>query len=171
MTTYNNTTTDNPTHFPMAATLIVEARKEFKIYSENWCYPTEYKIGFPRDRYYAEVWTDGMDWTKNLWVVETCKFEFPIVLPMMVFDVENYGKFNKVDIREVIAALLCVRRDRVWLMKHDYERYNDIVWPYLKRGNSGEDKFGLEHMAYGHNSQKRAEFLVNPKFLPPSLDD
>jgi hypothetical protein len=168
MTMYNNTTSYNYTHFPMAASLIIEARKKFNIGSEDWSYPTDHRIGYAGDSYYAEVWYDGMDWTKNFWVVETCKYNNPSVLPLMVFDeINNYSKFNKYDFKELVSALLSVRRDNLWLHLKDYDRYNDIAWPYLHILKKELVESGLMECYYEHGSQEHVEFLLNPVFLPP----
>ena len=57
-----NITSKYSTHFLRAVELIMKAREEFKVASENWPSPTEYRFGIPQDNYYAEIWLDGMDW-------------------------------------------------------------------------------------------------------------
>ena len=57
-----NTVSSYSTHFLRAVELIKKARETYKVPSENWPYPTQYRFGIPNDNYYAEVWTDGMDW-------------------------------------------------------------------------------------------------------------
>jgi hypothetical protein len=57
-----NTVSNNATHFLAATTVISKAHDEYKECSENWFYPTDIRLGTPKDEFYGEIWTAGMDW-------------------------------------------------------------------------------------------------------------
>ena len=90
-----NTVSKHPTHFLRAVELIKKAREEFRVPSENWPHPTDYKFGIPNDRYYAEIFTDGMDWQPSYWVIEDKQLEKPQIQPFVIFEYnEDREKFN-----------------------------------------------------------------------------
>jgi hypothetical protein len=175
MTLDSNTTTQNPTHFPAAVPLILEARGTYGICSENWAYPTDMRFGSPKDQYYAEVWTDGMDWQNNYWVIETAQLSTPIALPFIVFtDHKSRSSFNEYDFKQMVTALLCFRRNDLWLHNGDAGRFTDTVWPYLHRASSKEEEAWdrakeLVLFQYGHGSQKTVMFYLNWMFVPEGL--
>src|SRR3989338_3040724 len=111
---YANTTSKHGTRFLAAVPLIQAARENFQIASENWPFPTEYRIGQCRDPYYAEIWQDGTDWQNTYWIIESIKYDGPKVKPFIYFDDEE-GKFNKCDFSNLIEAMLWLRRDREWI--------------------------------------------------------
>lgn len=163
-----NTTSRHPTHFLRAVELIERARGAFQIPSENWPYPTKHYIGTAGvDRYYAEIWVDGMDWQKTFWALETEKFNEPVCLPFIVFeDHKNFDLFNGYDFDQLVQAALYDRRDRLWVQKND-GYYNDSVWHYLK----GTERFWevpptMQMYQFKHASQPAVQFYMNNIFVP-----
>ncbi len=164
---YNNTTTRLHTHFPKAIDLILWARKNYNIPSENWAYPYHH-FGNPIDKYYAEIWTDGMDWNKNLWLIETKKREWPAPYPFIVFDdTKDSNKIPDFQMKEIIDAILWKRRNHLWI-GHNDSYCGEEVFPYLKK-ESEETRTGWpEYMAkysFEHNSQPKTVFWFNGSLI------
>ena len=90
----NNTTNREPTYFPRAVELIKQAKEEYPLCTENWIYPTRHKFGSPKDKYYAEVWYDGMDWNKNYWLIETENWNNPKAYALAHFT--SYEELEKI---------------------------------------------------------------------------
>lgn len=168
--TYNNTTSTHPTHFLKGTELITGARNAFNVPSENWTYPTKHRFGIPRDKYYAEVWVDGMDWQCSFWLIETFNYDNPVCQPFLIFeDSKNYDNFNDHDFEELIKAALYERRDQLWIQKDD-GFFNDTVWTYLKRVQPDNRMMSTPCMVlfqFEHASQKRVQFYMNEDMLPP----
>jgi len=163
----NNSTSERPTHFLAATQLIKEARNTYNICSENWTYPTDYRLGDPRDPWYAEVWSDGMDWNYVLWVIEKNNYSNPKVYPLIIFENDKEkSKFNPFDFKELILALLDYRRDTYWIHSNDFHRFRDTVWPYLSTCKSEKLLWECE---FKHASQPLVKFLINKDFLPLSI--
>jgi len=165
-----NTVSEHPTHFLRAVELITNARKHFEISSENWPYPSKYRLGCPNEWYYAEIWTDGMDWQPSYWILEEKKLENPQVYPFIVFK-ENLHReiFNDYDFSQLISAALWYRRDKFWVKHSDLGMYTDIVWPFLHVINKSDiaKKSKLTKVYFEHASQQRVYFLMNLDFIPP----
>lgn len=163
---YGNTVSMQPTHFLRGVELIVKARENFNIPSENWTYPLKDRFGIPNDRYYAEVWIDGMDWQPTYWVIEEKELEKPRVYPFIIFaDNDDRLKFQDHDFSDLIKAALWYRRDEYFIKRNDLGHYTDIVWPFLKTiKNTYKD--ALFEVYFEHASQKRVDFIMNSEFIP-----
>lgn len=164
-----NTTSTYSTHFLRAVELIEKARKTFNIPSENWPYPTKNSIGSPDDNYYAEIWSDGMDWQSSYWIIETVKGNDPVCLPFLIFeDVGNQVNFKSYDFNNLIKASLYERRDRLWI-KQDDGCFNDLIWAYFYKIEP-EDIFKspaiMKKYMVEHSSQPRVQFYMNIDFVP-----
>jgi hypothetical protein len=167
-----NTVSRYPTHFLRAVELLTIAREEFKIQSENWPYPIEDRFGIPNDRYYAEIWVDGMDWQPSYWVIEEKELDKPIVYPFIVFHSNNErSKFHNHDFSELIKAALWYRRDLYFIKQKDYGYYTDMVWPFLTiSARTKWSKFPhLMRVSFEHASQPKVEFFMNVQFIPKSV--
>ena len=68
-----NTTNRFPTHFLRGVELVQDAREFYNVPSENWAYPTRFSYGWEGGQYYAELWSDGMDWQSSFWLIEIIK--------------------------------------------------------------------------------------------------
>lgn len=172
-TIYANTTSKEYTHFISAVNLIQNAREDFKVPSENWPYPTQYRIGSPEtlDRYYAELWTDGIDWQSTYWIIESINLEEPQIYPLLYIDSTEL-RFNKWDFSRLMYAILYARRDFKWIKKQDYKFYCDTVWSFVVRDvpdYADIKKFetaNLVKVYIEHASQPRVNFYINIDFLP-----
>jgi len=161
-----NTVSRNPTHFLRAVELIKKARGEFKVYSENWPSPTKYKFGVPNEKYYAEIWVDGMDWQPSYWIIEEHSLEKPEINPLIVFDSnEQRHLFNERDFEDFISAICWYRRDKFWVKHNDVSYFCDSVWPYLFRENKGPDGYESNYY-FEHASQPKVKFWLNSDFIP-----
>ncbi|MGD2072880.1 MAG: hypothetical protein PVG65_05280 [Candidatus Thorarchaeota archaeon] len=165
-----NTVSKYPTHFLRGVELIKKARDEFRVPSENWPHPTEYRFGIPNDNYYAEVWIDGMDWQPSYWVIEEISYHKPKIQPFMIFDYwEERSKFNSYDFEEFISAMLWYRRDLLWLKHNNLGYYTDLIWSFLYMKDVG-DKSKMAKYAnnyfFHHASQPKVFFWVNEDFIP-----
>ncbi len=162
-----NIVSQNPTHFLRAVELIERARGEYGVASENWPYPTTMSFGIPNDNYYAEIWTDGMDWQPSYWVIEEHSLEKPQIQPLIIFgDNEERNVFNEYDFKELVKAALYYRRDKLWIDKKDWGYHSDSSWPYI---NLFKDETRFEKCKlyeFQHNSQKRVAFWMNTDFIP-----
>lgn len=166
----NNTTTTYPSYFPRALDLIEGALKRYDLHTENWAYPTEYRFGIPHDKYYAEVWHNGMDWQSNYWLIETSHLSSPTCVPLIVFDNDDTSldRFNYFG--ELVKACLHYRRDITWLKAQDQGHYGDAVWSFMwkcdpeVRGHKVMIKMGMSHA-----SQRPVEFYLNESCAPLGL--
>lgn len=169
MSIYANTTSAEPTHFLAALQLIQEGRKTFQVSSENWPYPTAHKCGTPKDKYYAEIWVDGMDWQHNYWIIESLGWEDPKIYPLIYFKShDDEGLFNFYDFRKMMEAILHFRRDKMWLKTGDQFSFNDTVWPFIFAEDDSKC-FGSEVLVkvfMEHASQKKVVFFLNAAFFP-----
>lgn len=165
---YNNTVSDHPTHFLAAVPMIVEAREKFTVSSENYTYPTEYRLGSPMDFYYAEVWVDGMDWKQIYWVIESTSVNTPQVKPLVVFE-DDKILINDHDLKQLMLALITYRRSVLWTHQDDQSRYRDNIWPYFKTlGVTPTGEWG-QLCQFEHAFQPLVKLLVNKGFIPPQL--
>jgi len=163
-----NTVSGYPTHFLRGVELIQRAREKFRVPSENWPHPTEHKFGMPCDRYYAEVWVDGMDWQSSYWIIEEKELEKPRIYPFIIFESnEERSRFNDYDFRQLINGCLWFRRDYFWIKSGDLGIYTDHTWPYLvvidRTTFRNKD---LIKVCFNHASQPNVEFWMNHKFIP-----
>jgi hypothetical protein len=166
-----NTVSREPTHFLAAVELIKEARKSYQIPSENWPYPLSYRYGFPEDRYYAEVWVDGMDWQYTYWIIEKANYNNPIVYPLVVFDSHKQRDlFNDYDLRQLFMAMMDYRRNEIWLRSSEDSWYNDDVWCFVERLFPIQEerlkKWGCDRFVLEHASQKPVTFFGNLAYIP-----
>jgi len=166
----NSTVSGYPTRLLRGVELIAEARAKFNVPSENWTYPTKHYLGTPGDRYYAEIWVDGMDWQNSYWIIETANFGEPVCLPFIIFeDSKNQNLFNSCDFSTLIEATLYERRDHLWIQKDDGHFY-DTIWAYFHRVRPDvylERTPGMALYWVAHASQPRVQFYMNEKILPP----
>ena len=171
VTVYANTITSKPTYFPAALALIQNAREQFQIVSENWPYPTGINFGMPRDRYYAEVWVDGMDWQPSYWFIEAENYNNPVCLPLMIFERHAIREsLSEYDFNELCKAIMWYRRDILWIKNDPRGIYNDTVWPTLKEVPV-LDGPGNPMKRYSYRpaaSQPKVEFWINGELLPKS---
>ena len=167
----NNTTDKNGTHFLRGVELINKATDDFNFHIENWAYPTCYSYGNPKDRYYAEVWHNGMDWNSNYWLIETAELIKPTVYPFIHFsnNDERY-KYNDNDFEDLCNAIMHYRREITWIKSNDPEGYySDTVWPFIDSIKPEEKLEFCECMIKHriiHASQKRCEFYLNVNLIP-----
>jgi len=111
---YNNDVSSIATHFLCGPQLIKEGMDVYQLASENWAYPIK-SFGNPSDEYYAEVWTNGMDYSMNCWVIEKSDLKSPTTYPLLVFDNnEEKDKFEKHDLDNILDACLGYRRLVTW---------------------------------------------------------
>jgi len=168
-----NTVSKHPTHFLKAVELLDRAHEVYGVPSENWPHPLSYRFGIPDDYYYAEIWTDGMDWQPNYWIIEAFNVHSPTVFPLIVFDQhEHRVSFNDYDFDILLQGMMFYRRDILWIKRDSIAHYGDAIWPYLRR-LPDFDHFGkkamakrLERYRFQHHSQKAVDFWVNSDFVP-----
>ena len=165
-----NTVNKYPTHFSRAVELIIKARIQFGIPSENWPHPIADRFGCPNEWYYAEIWADGMDWQPSYWVIEEKKLASPQVQPFITFSKnEDRYKFNDYDFSELIKASLWHRRDLFWVKQNDLGYFTDAIWPFITVVNSDKTaaiRSNLSRVYFEHASQPNVRFLMNLDFIP-----
>lgn len=170
-----NTISKHSTHFLKAVELIENARSIYGVPSENWPHPLSYRFGTPEDNYYAELWTDGMDWQPNYWIVEAYRARRPTVYPLVVFDQhEDRVKFNDFDFEAMLEAMMYYRRNDLWIKQDGISHFGDSVWYFLRRSEEDPTRhFGkkdpatiLQRFRFEHASQKPVEFWANTEFIP-----
>lgn len=170
--TIQNTVDREGTHFLAAVHLIQQARHAFGVCSENWTVPTGHKIGSPSDKFYAEVWGDGMDWNAMFWVIyrDSVNLTPPRVLPLIFFDqVEELGKFNIQDFRHLVEAMLIRMRNHFWLTSEDDDQYEDLIWSFLRKFSEVDRPSGvpedMQFCLFRHYSQVEVSFWAHKIFL------
>ena len=164
-----NTTSKNSTCFLRGVELVRLGNKEFHLCTENWPYPTKNRFGFSGDRYYAEIWRDGMDWTCNYWLIESANWDKPKIYPLMYIGAEEHDKFNQYDLDEIFEATMHYRRDTLWIHQGMNGRYYDSVWPYLRMIEPVENLREcpcMKKYKFLHASQPRVEFYLNVDLIP-----
>jgi len=167
----NNTTSTQPTHFLMGVELIKQAMHDTGFCSENWAYPTQHRYGFADDRYYAEVWHNGMDWNTVYWLIEKSELHNPRIYPMIYFeDSCDRTKYNDCDFRDLCGAIMHYRRDIAWIKSKDPKGYySDMVWPFI-RLTVPEDRLkscpSMVRHRVEHGSQEAVEFYMNEDLIP-----
>jgi len=163
----NNVLSNVQTHFLQGVSIIQEARDKFSIASENYTYPLKHYGDPSFDDYYAEIWTDGMDWNAVYWLLESVSIEKPKVIPLLEFsEGEERAKFNDRDFYRLLAALVWKSK----AIKEDLDqkgRFFDDPWAYLKPTDISKtyDSELFIKCYYGHGSQEDVFFWVNNKFL------
>jgi hypothetical protein len=163
-----NTVSRNPTHFLRGVELIENGRQQYNVSSENWPYPTRYNLGSPCERYYAEIWVDGMDWQPSYWIIEEVNLENPKVYPLLIF-YENRDReiFNDYDFEMLVTGCMWYRRDKFWVKHNNLGMFTDIVWPYLYLLETDYSAhFHMVKAYFEHASQPRVPFFINMNFIP-----
>lgn len=162
-----NTTSLYPTHFLRAVELIYNARDKYSVPSENWPHPLRYRFGSPCERYYAEIWVDGMDWQPSYWVIEEKSLEKPQAHPFIIFeDNSDREKFIEYDFDQLIKACLYYRRDKYWVNHNDWGVYTDMVWPFLHMVSDDISFVKMKMYQFEHASQENVKFWLNDQFIP-----
>ena len=151
--------------------MVEEARKSFHLPSENWTYPTRYHFGFPKDKYYAEIWSDGMDWQSNYWLLESEHWNKPQIYPAVVFDHnEDEAKINPHEFEELFQAIMSYRRDILWLKTENPKGiYGDSIWSFTRLLRPIQRKKNCDCLAryrVRHAHQERVEFWLNTDLAP-----
>jgi hypothetical protein len=142
------------TRFTKATDLIFEAYPKTPFTTENWCYPY-LSYGEPHSYFYGEIWTSGMDWTKDFWIVYSKRCDTPVAEHLMHFS-NNENLINRGDMREILVGILALLSE-----------YNNVWIPDIKVFISPTDcrKDGYTKCIFQHASQSMVEFWVNDKFL------
>ena len=163
-----NTTSKTPTHFLRGVELIYNGMEEYNIPSENWPSPTGYTFGSPQQRYYAEIWVNGMDWQPTYWIIEEKELEKPTVYPLIIFsDNEDRSAFDDFDFGELLTACMQYRRDKFWVKHDDLSIYSDTVWPFLNIFTKKPLTFKcMKDCYFQHASQPLVTFSMNLEFIP-----
>ena len=167
---YGNSIVRNPTKFPAALQLIEVARSTFNVSSENWPEPTDFTFGNSRDRYYAEIWLDGMDWQPSYWFIEYANPTFkPEIYPFAIF--ESHGdreKINRWDWNELCSACSFYRRDKSWIKHGDLGYYTDTIWPFVEinKNEKWSHHDTMIRCSINHASMEMVNFWINKKFIP-----
>jgi hypothetical protein len=168
-----NTVDGNGTHFLRGVELVIRGREKFKVPSENWPCPTKHCFGIPNDKYYAEVWVDGMDWQQSYWLIESINYSDPEILPLIIFeDDKNRDNFNRYDFEHLLLAIMWYRRDLLWIKQDPNGVYNDTIWPYLRKADPVdflESTHNMELYIFAHASQKPVKFYMNNTLLPDRI--
>ena len=126
----NNTSSRRPTHFLRGVELVEAGRNEFNIASENYTSPY-LSFGQYGDPYYAEIWTDGMDWQNTYWLIEQTHHEMArMAIPAAIFP-DHHPRLSTCDLDELLRGMMWYRRDEVWIGSGDMGAYSDSVWPFL----------------------------------------
>jgi hypothetical protein len=162
-----NTVMLAPTYLLNAVGVIEKGRKDFNIPSENWPYPAGLYLGTPTiDKYYTEVWIDGMDWQNTYWLVESERYEDPIAIPLVIF--ENHKEESKIDtedLSELFRGLMWVRRSKLLDEKLDLGIYCDYlscickIKPEVIYCSNSTNKLKMHHFKLGKQSSMR--FFLN----------
>jgi len=161
---YNNTIIDPPSRMPGATNIIKMAREEYDICSENWPSPI-LTFGYYEDKYYAEMWSDGMDWNKTVWLLEAIKFNNPKPILALWFESNKEAEtLNDYDWKILLKGICYYRRNKLVLKNEDEGMYNDCLWPFLKI--TGEKQEHLLEFVFRHASQKPCRIFINPDCIP-----
>ena len=168
-----NTTNRYPTHFLRGVELVQSARKFYNVHSENWTYPTQFKYGWEQGRYYAELWSDGMDWQSSFWLIEKLGYEKPQIMPFII-STENNNAFNQwynKDFSMFFDAVCWYRQDKFWIKQDPLGYYTDIPWAYVNKVDSDKEKdagqYKLRRYYFEHHSQPKVEFWIIDDILIP----
>jgi len=125
------------------------------------------RFGIPNDHYYAEVWTDGMDWQPSYWILEEYNCEKPHISPLIIFNHhEERSKFNDHDFEELVRAVTYYRRDTLWIGSDDWGIYSDFTWPYINLFKDEIRNKNCKLYSFEHASQERVVFWMNINFIP-----
>jgi len=155
---YNNTTSSTKTSFLAGVELVKDARQTYNVSSENWTYP-KYIFGETDDEYYAEVWTDGMDWNLVFWLIESIKYNEPKIVPFAIFEEDCLEKISKRTLDEITRLIFRLRRDKFWIKQYNVGHLHDEVLPYLTIDERPHNFYNLA--IFEHGSQERVEFLLS----------
>lgn len=147
---------DRPTFFSCAPSLIFNAYNNYKFSTENWCYPY-LSWGNPASCFYSEIWTSGMDWNIDYWVVYSKNFSEPKAELLIHFP-ESNKIINRGDLREMLKILLALFEG-----KDLYIDGNDIFC-YLSKLKPKHKFKGFTCYVFEHASQKPVTLYINDKF-------
>jgi len=167
----NNTILQHPTYFSRGIELIGKAHEEItSLPTENWCFPIGAHFGDPaHDRYYAEVWMDGMDYNYIYWIIERHSLGTPTAQPLFFFeDTKDRGSIPDSEFKTLCNAIMYYRRAIKWLKEEPKGFYCDSIWPYLKPVEPFTQMDSPNYMvkyAFEHGSQPRAEFYINVSLI------
>jgi len=161
---YQNVTSMKATCFLKGVELVNFARGHYELCSENYTYPY-YSFGSPRDRYYAEIWEDGMDWQSTYWLIEAFNYNEPVVYPFIRFyDVKQTFVLHW-EFESFIQHALEYRRNLLWIKDERHTAADDLMWPFLYLnldGNFKTDKNKiLVPVYFEHASQPKICFEMN----------
>lgn len=154
-----NTTIKYATHFLNPTQIIEEGIKKFNVPSENYPMPTKNKIGDIFDSYYAEIWSNGMDWQRTFWLLEYHCPHDPIAIPILIFeDNKSLDIFNNSDLDSLFKGLLVSMKQLK--TNHKYPIYfMDNIISHLKR--LGNHNKRLELYKFAHYSQPKTKFWLD----------
>ena len=162
-----NTVSKNSTHFLRAVELIKKAREEFNVPSENWPHPSSCRFGIPNDKYYAEIWVDGMDWQASYWIIEEKRLEKPKIQPLIIFNNhEEHMRFKDVYFEEFVYGILFCRREKEWAAINDYGSFTDSTWPFLSLFKDELRHNKMKLYSFEHASQPKVVFWLNESLIP-----
>ena len=167
----NNDTSKIGTHFLAGVQIIEESRKKFSVSSENWTYPKVH-FGDPNfDDFYAEIWTDGMDWNQVYWLIAKYEFEVkPYAIPLIFFqDNVVLNRFNTHDFNIMLEAFTYAFKAKVMGIEDKTRWYGDTIWSFLRWDKKEKITFGDQKMIscdYEHASQLPVQFYVNKQIIP-----
>jgi len=156
---YNNTASTIKTSFLAGVELIKDARIKFNVHSENWTYP-RCTFGESDDPYYAEIWTDGMDWNLVFWLLETTGYGDPKVVPCIIFDEKCLEDITRHSINNIVRMIFKLRRDKLWIKQYDIIPFGDDVLPFLKIEEDYPHNF-YNDVTYEHGSQPKVKFQLS----------
>ena len=165
----NNTVSKIATRFLRGVELVDQLNKKWEIQYENWSYP-HMTYGDPDDPYYAEIWENGMDYNIVFYLLENINYEIKTNI-LMFADNKEWQKLERTgEDKEILQAILYMRRDKLWIKKNDYGAYSDTFLPYIHFENKKPYYEQVTDMKWAkimheaffeHASQPRAKFLVN----------
>lgn len=145
------------TRFPAAPELINEAYKGTPYGSENWVYP--YLIyGEPCSNFYSEVWTTGMDWTLDVWVIHVGKSHEPQAELIIHFS-DNNKMINDHDLKDILRGILS-RFSGFGAWGYDIFKF---IKTFPSEGPQEADA-GYGRFYFRHASQDVVDFWMNMKF-------
>lgn len=145
---------DKTTRLSCGPALIFDAYSQYNMATENWCYPY-LCYGEPRSKYYSEIWTSGMDWTLDFWIITSRNQYQPVAEPLLSFP-DNNKVINDCDLKTFIITLL--GRDSGF----ETEYYPEFVC-FL--GISDEKQGVFTRCTFKHASQPLVEVWINEKYL------
>lgn len=163
----NNVASKHQTSFLRAVELIENKTAELNIPSENWCYPMGLSFGDPHDIFYSEMWHNGMDYTRNAWMVYTHQSKEPSVELVSVESFLDGNLINTYDFHRLLEYFQISFRNKLEGKEICFEAFDDLS--FFTDLNCKYK--GLTAFAYEHVSQKRSEIALNVGLLSESSID